>query len=123
MKKTILLLALAMLVGVGVHAASWNDAFGIGGGGYGSPGFSGSGQTLAVIPSVRSNTVYYITSATSPGAPFVERVSFKTDQLSATVDFWNPTNTLTIASNGSAGDTTLWLVASNVTGGNYTTLA
>jgi hypothetical protein len=104
-------------------AASWNDAFGIAGGAYGSPGFSGAGQTYAVQGSVRSNTVYYVTSANGGGAPVYESITFKTDTLATTLDFWLPTNVLTIASNGSAGDTTIWLAASNTVGGDYTTLA
>lgn len=114
---------IAAMFNLSSYAASWNDFYGIGGGAYGSKMFSGSGVPLAVIPSVRSNTLYYVTSDSGPGAPTVESATFKVDQLAATVDFWRATNVLTVTSNGSAGDTLIWLVASNATGGDYTTLA
>lgn len=119
--KKILSFAVAMLVTAGLHAASWNDAFGIGGSG--NPVFAGSGQTLAVVTSVRSNSLYFVTSHNAPGAPVFENIAFRADTLSAAVELWVPTNTLTVASNGAAGDTTVWLVSSNTSGGTYTTLA
>jgi hypothetical protein len=119
--KKILTLAAALLVAASTHAASWNDAFGIGGSG--SAVFSGSGQTLSVLQSVRSNSLYYITSHNAPGAPVYDSILFKSDLIAGTIDFWVPTNALTVASNGAAGDTTVWLVSSNLSGGNYTTLA
>jgi hypothetical protein len=121
--KKLLSIAAALLAVASVHAASWNDAFGIGGSAYGSPVFAGSGQTLAVVQSVRSNTLYYVTSDSAPGAPTFNTIWIKPDLTGCLLDFWIPTNTLTVASNGAAGDTTIWLVASNATGGNYTTLA
>lgn len=123
MKKLVSAVAVLLMATFSLSAASWNDAFGIGGGAYGSPVFSGSGQTLSVVTSVRSNTVYYITSASAPGAPVFESIWIKPDLTGCVLDFWQPTNTLTVASNGTAGDTTVWLNASNTVGGAYTTLA
>lgn len=119
--KKLLSIACAVLACVSVHAASWNDNFGLGNSG--NSAFSIGGAPLSVITSVRSNSVYVVTSDSANGAPSFDSVWIKPDLTGCSLDFWTATNSLTVASNGAAGDTTVWLVASNLTGGAYTTLA
>ena len=121
--KTIKLIifALSILVCAStVHAASWNDSFGAGNSG--NSVFSMAGITHQVVVNVRSNTWYTVNSDSASGAPLINNI-WVWPETGGRLSFWTATNTLTVASNGSAGDTAIWLVASNATGGDYTTLA
>ncbi len=122
--KTIKLIIFALSVLVcasQVHAASWNDATGIGNSG--NSIFSMQGAQFTVIPSVRSNTHYVVTSDSAAGAASFDSILIRPDDTAGKLEGWTATNTFLVASNGSAGDSNVWLVASNTTGGTYTALA
>lgn len=93
-------------------ANTWAAAYGIGNQAD-SAYFTGSGAPLAVVTSVHSNAVYYVTSAYASGNPAVNQVLFKTDTLAGTLTYYQATNTWTIASNAVANTNILWLASTN----------
>jgi hypothetical protein len=108
--KQIIAITVAALMSLSLQAA-WNNAVQTGLGG--NPVFTGSGVPLTVLASIRSNTLYTITSANAPGAPLVQEVWIKPDDVTCTLDFWVPTNTWTIASNGALATNIIWLTSTN----------
>lgn len=93
-------------------ATTWNAAYGMGNSADGAY-FTGNGVPLAVVASVQSNSLYYITSAFASGAPNIDQVLLKADTIAATLNFYQATQTFNIASNIAAGDTSLWLAGTN----------
>jgi len=93
-------------------AATWNTSLGMG-----NPAddwlFSGTGQLNGHVANNRSNTIYYITSAKSSGAPKVTSLQCWTDATRPFIEAWVATNTWTCASNQPAGTNTLWLSSTN----------
>lgn len=106
--KTIrnLILSSAICIGLPAQAASWNSGYGMGN--YSDDWlFGGAGVPLAVVASVQSNSLYYITSAAASGAPQIQGVWFKSDTLSSTLDYYIATNTYTVFSNSLVTGTNL----------------
>lgn len=93
-------------------AATWNDAYGMGNNANDWL-ISGSGVDTAVVQSVHSNALYYITSAKSDGAPRISSVLIKPDSTPGTLKWYQATNVWTIGSNETAGATAAWLVGTN----------
>src|SRR5262245_11650712 len=113
MKKffAIVLLSLLALAG-SLRAATWNDSYGMGKNANDWL-ISGAGVPLAVISSVQSNSLYYITSAKSDGAPRISQIWIKPDLTAGTLGFYIATNLLTLASNQPAGTNILWIAGTN----------
>jgi len=107
-----IIFALSVLVCAStVHAASWNDAPGLGNSG--NSVFSMSGVQQAVITSVRSNSVYIITSDSAAGSPSFDSVWVKPDLSGGALAFWSATNSWVCASNQPAGTNIIWLTTTN----------
>src|SRR5688572_15691484 len=91
------LIALASALALPAHAASFNDARGMGGADEFQ--FSGSGELLSVITSVHSNALYWITAGNNSGAACFERILAKSDLTGFNLDFYTATNCIGLASN------------------------
>ncbi len=97
-------------------AATWNDAYGVGNPGPNDTQITSSGIPFAVITSVISNLTY-VPISIKPGSPAViDDISFKTDACAnSTIALYVATNMIPIASNATAGATSLWLARTNDT--------
>jgi len=116
MKRIISVLTIVATLAIGTvtaRAATWNNVFGIGNPGGQDLTIGGAGALLSVVPSVRSNTIYHVTSASGQGAPFIDRVWLQNDFVSGNVDFLVGTNSWVCASNQPAGTNIIWLTATN----------
>ncbi len=102
-------------MGFAASAANWNDSFGVGDGA-GNGYFSASGVNLAVIASVRSNSLYVVLGGRSAlGSPRINAgVFIKPDLTGCLLDWWTSTNTWTCASNQPAGTNIIWLTTTNL---------
>tara|TARA_R110000868_G_scaffold97829_2_gene269096 strand:+ start:83 stop:835 length:753 start_codon:yes stop_codon:yes gene_type:complete len=118
MKNIRFLFALAIITIVSMFtppakSATWNDSVGMG-----NPSddwlFNGAGVLHGTVGSVRTNFLYYVTSAKSSGAPKFSHVNFWTDSTRPSLEVWTATNTWTIASNAVAGTTNIWLTGTNL---------
>jgi hypothetical protein len=112
MKKLLSLFVPCVLFVASSPAATWNDQYGLGNNADDWL-LSGSGVPFTVVQSVQSNSLYYITSAKASGAPRISSVWVKPDLTPGTLNWYTPTNTWTLASNATAGATTLWLTSTN----------
>ncbi len=108
----VLTLGAVLLAPAPAGAADWGSSFGIP-----NPAddslIGGSGVNLAVIPSVQSNSLWYVTSAHSAGAPRIDNIWFRNDFLSGTLNYYIATNFWTCSSNQPAGTNILWLSTTN----------
>lgn len=98
------------------NAAGWNDSYGMGDRG-GEGYFSASGAPLAVVGSVRSNSVYVaIGGPNTFGSPLFQSIWVNTDLATGTLDFWGATNVWTCASNQPAGTNIIWITTNSASG-------
>lgn len=104
------LLAFATVAG----AATWNTSRGMG-----NPQddwlIYGSGTPIGVQGSVTSNGLYYITSAKASGQAVLDKVVIDTDTLVATLEWYIPTNTWTVAATEGCGTNQIWVTSTNLT--------
>jgi hypothetical protein len=112
-----LAIAAVIIAPLVASAASWSDRFGMGAPGNAADDntIGGSGAPLAVLPSVQSNSLYYVTSAKPIGAPRISKVWLNQDFIGGTVKFYVATNQWICASNQPAGTNIIWLTTTNNT--------
>lgn len=112
-KRLIAVLGLIAICFTAPLHAAWVDAYGFGDGG-GSSFFSARGNTIGVVGSVISNTVYTIHGGpAAAGNPLVQSVFIKQDSVAGALEWWHATNTWTVASNGALATNIIWLTTTN----------